>query len=672
MQIMRQWVGSRGQGVAIALLAAVAGPGAAGAADEPPTVMVVFDGSRSMWGNIEGTRINKLTLAREALRRGLTKVAPQARVGLASFGHRRNGDCSDVEVMLPPEPLDVERIVAPLVKLNPRGPGPLTLALQEAAKALAASPGKSSVVLIHDDADNCQPNLCAVATELKTAGIAAHVVALGLKPEDAAKMMCLPQTTGGRFFNPQTGDQVDAAIEGALRAASIGAEFAAPPSVAAAAPAPPPTPMRPTVANPAPAVPQDAPAGLYLRALLAPKTEPVGWPLRWIVFAESAPGTILYDAQASSPYVPLSAGRYVVEARDGAASALATVDVAEQGPTLANVILNSGTLQVRGQAQKTAAPLGDAIITISTAGPDTKKEAVGPPVAVFKGSEVTATLPAGRYMVRVEQGLVRTERAVVVPAGSQGRIDVPLNGALVQLMATGRDGGALDVPIFSVFEDDPDSPRGRREIARSAARQADFVLPPGTYYVNVRQGTAEAQERVAVGPGDVVRRTLSLTAGRLSLSTRPLAGTQLGVPVSYRIDRIDGGASDQIATSRPSPDFYLPTGRYRVEGRYGVMNARVVREIDIRAGQTQQVGFDHQASTLRLRLVGAGGAPVGEVFWDIRDQAGRTVWTTGQTEPSVTLQAGRYQIRAETREKRYERALELGTGEAKAFELTAD
>ncbi len=81
------------------------------------------------------------------------------------------------------------------------------------------------------------------------------------------------------------------------------------------------------------------------------------------------------------------------------------------------------------------------MISISDAGQSADgKPAPGAPVAVFKGGEGSATLTAGRYVVRVEQGLVRTERAVVVPAGSQGRIEIPLNGARVVLTALGRDG----------------------------------------------------------------------------------------------------------------------------------------------------------------------------------------------------------------------------------------
>jgi hypothetical protein len=55
-------------------------------------------------------------------------------------------------------------------------------------------------------------------------------------------------------------------------------------------------------------------------------------------------------------------------------------------------------------------------------------------------------------------------------------------------------------------------------VARSAASQAEFALPPGTYYIIARQGTVEARERLELGSGDVVRRTLTAATGRLGLS----------------------------------------------------------------------------------------------------------------------------------------------------------
>jgi Ca-activated chloride channel family protein len=637
-------------------------------AQDPASVIVVFDGSGSMAGNIEGVRGSKVVVAREALRRALGKVAPQTRVGLAAFGHRR-GDCGDVELLRPLEPLDVARLADALDKVNPRGRGPLTTALREAAKSLPAGPGKRSLVLIHDDADNCQQNVCAAAEELRRAAIVVHVVGLGLRQADAAAMACLPQATGGRFFNARTAEQITANLEEALRLTGGEGEGVERATTAALG--------SPQLA-PAPqsaAVPAEGPPGLYLRALLVPDSEPIGLPLNWTVFSERTGGAVLFAARALNPHVPAKPGHYVVEVRDGAVAAHQEIDVDDR-PAAVNIVLNAGTLQVRAQAQKSAAALGDATIWVSEAGQSAEpRRESAPPVAMFRGGEGLLLLPAGRYLVHVEQGLVRAERSVVVPPGSAGRIDIPLNAARLLLSAAGQDAaaGAGDVVVFSVVEDDPDAPKGRREVVRSTGRQADFVVPPGTYYVVARVGSVEARERLAVGPGDVVRRTLTLAGGRLALATKPAgAGWGAEEPISYRVERLDSATPEVIVTSRPAPMLALMSGRYRVVGRLGTVNARAVRDVEVRAGQIQQLVLEPQAGSLKLRLL-AGGIPVlGDVVWHIREEAGAAVWSTGQPEPSLVLQAGRYVVRAETRGKRVERTLELRAGEARILEMAAD
>lgn len=676
---MRRRVGARLGAIAL-LLAGGVGAFEARAA-EPASTMVVFDGSGSMWGNYEGAKISKLILGRLGLRRALGAVPAQTNVGLVSFGHRR-GDCSDVEVMRAPEPVDTERVMAPLERLNPRGRGPVALAVREAARAILAAPGPRSVVLIHDDADNCGVDVCALASDLRENKIVAHVVGLALKPDDAAKMACLPQITGGRMFNTSNPDQVAGAIEDALRLASgdavplpseaPGAQQPAAPSPAAPAPAAS-GPVAP--GKRAPPVAADAPPGLYLRALLTGDGDLVAAPLQWRVTPEDKPDAPVYDARAESPFVTVPPGRYVVEARSGPLAARQTVELAGAQPLAVNLALNAGTLRVRALVEKTHQTAGDALITIADLGHGSEGKAeiaAGVPVAVFRSGEAVALLAAGRYLVRVEQGLVRSERSVVVPAGSQGRIDIPLNAGRVQLTAMLRDGGTpLEAPLFSVMEDDPDSPRGRRELARSAARTADFVLPPGSYYISVRQGLLETRERLALTSGDAVKRTLTLAGGRLMLSTRLSNGEAPTLPIAYRVERIDASPPEVWTTTQPSPVLVLPVGRYRVEGRYGLLNALTVREVEIRSGQGQQLVLEHQAAGLRLLLTAAGGG-LPDVLWVVRDEGGRAVWTTGQSEAAAVVQAGRYTVRAETRDKRYERAVELRPGEIKAVEIAAD
>jgi hypothetical protein len=82
--------------------------------------------------------------------------------------------------------------------------------------------------------------------------------------------------------------------------------------------------------------------------------------------------------------------------------------------------------------------------------------------------------------------------------------------------------------------------------------------------------------------------------------------------------------------------------------------------------------LDFAAANVRLRL--AGGGAHSEPFWTIREEggSGRTVWATGQAEPTATLQAGRYLVQAETQDKHYRRLVELRAGETRLIELGND
>jgi Ca-activated chloride channel family protein len=395
-----------------------------------------------------------------------------------------------------------------VARIKPRGKGAVTLALREAAKQLPADAAPRSLLLIHDGADNCQQDVCAAAAELGAAGVAAHVVSLGLAPEELAKMACLGQATGGRHFKAETVEQASAAIGEAVRLA--GSELAAiglaPPTSAT------PGAWTTAIVPPAPVLASRS-AALHLRALAVAGAEPLGLPLHWTVAPSGEPDAALFDAWAANPVVPVAPGNYVVTARSELVSASQPVTVKDTRTLAVPVILGAGAVRVRVSAQKAAAPLADAIVTVSSA--------EGAPLAVFKAADATALLLPGQYRVSAELGVIRVDQTVTIVEGRQAAVDITMNVGRLQLTAAAREGSAVPEPaLFIVMENDP--PRGRREVARSAASQAEFVLPPGTYYVVARQGEAEARERLEIGSGDVVRRTLSAATGRLGLlSDRP-------------------------------------------------------------------------------------------------------------------------------------------------------
>jgi Ca-activated chloride channel homolog len=650
----------------------------------PPSVTILFDGSGSMWGKLDNERQTKLVLAREAIRKILPALNQDARIGLASYGHRRQADCSDVQVLQAPEKLDAERINGHLERLNPKGKGPIAAGLKEAAKSLSGLPGAKSIVLIHDDADNCQQDVCAAASEIATQqpGLQIHVIAMGLRKEDVARMSCVASATQGRLFDAQNAGQIANGIEDALTLAApenAPATAKPPPMTAIVVQPPAPQPaVRPAAAAPPPGqvmavlpVPATGPPALYLRATLATNTAPIEHPIRWTVKRLDAtapakselPAAPFYSGHASTAVVPAAPGTYEVEARDGISRQVKTVTLTDKGPIDAGIVLNAGIIRPKALAQKGGKEGDGAVFTIREAA--AQDGGAGKVLATLSGTDAYATLPAGTYMMRADRGPVRAERAVQVPAGSDGPVEFVLATAHLTLGVGGAD--STLAPLFIVYEDDPDAPRGRKEIARSASTSADFVLPAGTYAVVARVGAVEARERVTLAPGDVQKRQIALQPARILLSSR-FAGTSQAIAenVSYRIEKIDTVPPEITHVSNALATIDLAAGTYRVESRVGLLNARASRDVTVAVGRATDLVFEHEAGALNLRLA-AGIA--GDVHWDVRDSDGKIVWISGQPEPKLVLQAGRYSIRGETRDKRFQRDIVIKSGAMQTIEF---
>ena len=69
-----------------------------------PNVVFILDASGSMWGQIEGE--NKIVIARRVLRELVGELPGDAEVGLVAYGHRREGDCEDIETLVPLSRID--------------------------------------------------------------------------------------------------------------------------------------------------------------------------------------------------------------------------------------------------------------------------------------------------------------------------------------------------------------------------------------------------------------------------------------------------------------------------------------------------------------------------------------------------------------------------------------
>ncbi len=191
----------------------------------PMTVMVVMDSSGSMWGQIDGR--SKRDIAREAVRAMVDSNPDLGSAGLIAYGHRRKGDCKDIELMRSPgASVPLADAVDTLV---PVGKTPLTAAVETAANALRIEETRATVILVTDGIETCDADPCAAGVSLEQRGIdfTAHVIGFGLSADEGRQVACLAEETGGRYIEASNAGELSEALESVAEAVESGPPEAA-------------------------------------------------------------------------------------------------------------------------------------------------------------------------------------------------------------------------------------------------------------------------------------------------------------------------------------------------------------------------------------------------------------------------------------------------------------
>ncbi|MBZ4021291.1 hypothetical protein CKO11_02285 [Rhodobacter sp. TJ_12] len=180
----------------------------------PPATILVLDGSGSMWGQIDG--VSKIAIAREVMAGLVTGLPADQALGLMSYGHRRKGDCSDIELILPPG-TDRGAILSSVNAITPKGKTPLSDAVVAAAEALRYTEETASVILVSDGIETCDRDPCAVGRALEAAGVdfTAHVIGFDVAADPAAQaqLRCLAAETGGLYRDAGNAAELGQALE---------------------------------------------------------------------------------------------------------------------------------------------------------------------------------------------------------------------------------------------------------------------------------------------------------------------------------------------------------------------------------------------------------------------------------------------------------------------------
>jgi Ca-activated chloride channel homolog len=541
---------------------------------DPGRAILVLDASGSMWGKVKGR--TKVEIARESIARLMKAWDPEIELGLIAYGHRRKGDCEDIELVLPVARHRPEDVVNAVKRLNARGKTPLSAAVKRAAETLGYSKERATVILISDGIETCGMDPCAVAEELERVGVAftAHVIGFDLKKEELADLQCLAEGTGGMFI-----EAVDAA---SLTEALATVEE----SVAEAPPAP------------------RVPPASRLAAVLKKGMEPLdNQEINWYVTAPDRSPDGTYKAIGKyrhvNPRLRLGTGKYRVQVKTELVVVETVIHINAENPAEHVVDLNAGRLTLVGYYKEGGERLNKRTrwnLYAVGADADAKRRFLD----YTNAADPTYTLSAGSYQVELQSGLVQAAMNVDLKPGDVLEKKVFLNAGQVSLRAVLKEGGP---PIqkrihWYLTVNAPDKKGAYKTLSHNSSPSPTFTLGAGRHRFVVTAGSARKVFEVDIQPDRLIEKSVSLDAGQVKMIALDKKRGQPLKKVRWTVTRSEknaGGAYDQVTySSYHTPGFTLREGRYRVVIGHG--GTQSISMINVKAGDNKEIRVQVQAS----------------------------------------------------------------------------
>lgn len=456
--------------------------------------ILILDASGSMWGQVDGQ--TKISAARKAVDSILSKWKSTDRLGLMAYGHRTKGDCRDIELVVPVSAFDPEKIRSAVRGLNPKGKTPMADSLRAAAQALRASENKATVILVSDGIETCAPDPCAVAAELKKAGVdfTAHVIGFDVTdPAAKNQLQCIARATGGVYLDASNASGLEDALGKAVQAT-----------------------QGTKIQSQAPAKPQADPLqGKNFRgvARLVANGDPisdtksdVGWSFHTARGGEKGDYvTTVYGAPASETIEP---GDYIVVVKYGFVEREFPFKVEKGKRALLDVVLDAGYVTSEGAVQGAGKVDG---VTWEV------HRADGEYVTTDYEAVPKFVLPAGNYKLTLIKGASKTEKEFAIAAGDSINVSMTLDvGKLAVSAVYAPNGPKLEQGIaVEVRRPAKNDTEQGQWIGTLYDPISQFDLPAGRYEVVVGVGYAKRTFPVEVKSGELTRVNFNIDAGVL-------------------------------------------------------------------------------------------------------------------------------------------------------------
>ncbi len=528
-------------------------------APEGARVFLVLDASGSMWGRVGNQ--TKIEVARETIRSLLKDWRPQDQLGLVTYGHRRKGDCGDIEVLRQVGPVDADALMAQVNGISPKGMTPMTASVKMAAEQLKSNEGLTSVILVSDGVETCKADPCSVAAELKKADVklVVHTVGFDIQDRQAAKQLeCMAAATGGLALSAGNAGELSKAIGQAVEAAR---------QKASATPPPPPQPK----AEPKPEW------NLEGSVRLAEGDDPlVGKDfIVWVFYKPMPQGVEPEYVQTSNNSLieaEIAPGDYLVEVSIGSVKRRATVKVEPGKMNRLDVVLNAGRLALRAKRTADENQKGDVFWEVVS-------KSNGSTVFNSFDPETSAIVAADKYTVTMTLGGAKLERDVEVVAGDTTAVEIVAGvGRMQGSIVFAKGGPALRDPFIEIFAG-AEPVENETSVTNAYNSAPKFDLAAGVYRAHIKSDAIDRTFKFEIKAGQRLDIEFPLDAG-IAAFDAPAVDT---IEIKGAGRDIYGERTSVATLYEPFKNFELPAGKYVVVAIKG--DAMKEAEFEIAAGQ---------------------------------------------------------------------------------------
>ncbi len=467
---------------ALALLLTLTG-GLAAQEAPPQALLLILDASGSMWGQIEGE--NKIVIARRVLGGLVDGLDDGSEVGVIAYGHRREGDCDDIETVVSIGPLDKGSVKRTVEALNPKGKTPITRSVERAFDALEGREGGATVILVSDGLETCGGDPCAAVRAARERGIdfILHVVGFDVAGEDVSSLECAAQAGDGLFISAENAEELDAALDQAV------------------------------------AMPEIPDGRLSVKAVADGELQDAAVLVVDAATGDDVGGGRTYTAPDTNPRIlPLADGKYQVKVQAVGIKGdnLRRFEIEIDGGSTVEKVVDYSTGELSVGVTRNG-ERSDATYSVTV--PESGEEAArGRTYTGEKSNPATVRITAGTYDVSVKSveitgGPRQSLGTVTLEPG--GRAEVTHDWQTGTLKVGAERGGELVDATLGITSVKTGKSVGQgRTYTSASSNPKTFILEPGDYRVRVQEIRGERREfTVTVAAGETVERRVDPAGG---------------------------------------------------------------------------------------------------------------------------------------------------------------